>query len=397
MTLSDFIQLPFLRTPSEREKAVDYYQYVLEKLTVFEKSLVEVENFEIAGLSKWHEIDNIKLIYATANQLKNTVIKVLQLYYDGKPSDAYLAFKDGMDKGVGQVNTPKTNFNFTRIRNGDNLFRLRIGEVGHNFDPCELFHIPMNQREIVASQRFSIPGYPCLYFSNSTYLCWLELGKPDIFKCHASLFQPINDPKSLEEITLLDLSNNHPKLLKTAQKDSPNWDGSIFRYLSLWPLILSTSVKVKFKNRYFKPEYIIPQLLLQYIKDQKSNGGVKIHGIKYSSTHYNLYNTNNDFYNIAIPIYSSTNESYCNFLTKKFKFTIPYSWEHLNLLNTEFQNILLYILEDKSKYKEISEKKFELIPSDPQDYNISKFGMMERYLNECKMIRIDTNGEVLEI
>ncbi|MFW1494652.1 hypothetical protein ACEV9S_24505, partial [Vibrio parahaemolyticus] len=47
-----------------------------------------------------------------------------------------------------------------------------------------------------------------------------------------------------------------------------------------WPLIAACSIRVKNPSDNFKPEYIIPQLLLQWARDYKS-----IDGIRYTSTH----------------------------------------------------------------------------------------------------------------
>ena len=43
----------------------------------------------------------------------------------------------------------------------------------------DLFHVPFEEREKLASQRYSIPGVPCLYLGSSAYVCWEELGRPE--------------------------------------------------------------------------------------------------------------------------------------------------------------------------------------------------------------------------
>lgn len=391
MTIKEFLKLPFLKAPFERPANQDFYSYALENLILFSDELKKVENFIVVEQNHWKGMENVRLVQESSNNLKNSVIKVLQLYLDGKPSEGYVALKAGLESG--EANLPNWNFGVVDIKEDENLFRIRTCENTFSFKPCELFHIPMNQREVVSSQRFSIPGYPCLYFSNSTYLCWLELGKPDLMKSHTSLFQVFNDPNGFENIVLLDLTNSHSKLLAEADKNVSKWDSTLFRFLSLWPLIFITSVKVRDRSKYFKPEYIIPQLLLQYVKESGfGKNKISLHGIKYSSTHYNKYKNKPNFYNVAIPIRSSTIEPYCNFLTNKFQFTVPCSWEHLNLLNVEME-----LLEKNKDLKAKSvEKLVEFTTDNPSDYYTSKFGIMEAYLEGCKKIRIDVNGEVIQ-
>ena len=41
-----------------------------------------------------------------------------------------------------------------------------------------MFHIPFNKRGKVETQRYSAPGYPCLYLGSSVNACWEELGQP---------------------------------------------------------------------------------------------------------------------------------------------------------------------------------------------------------------------------
>jgi hypothetical protein len=217
------------------------------------------------------------------------------------------------------------------------------------------------------------------------------LRKPNIYNCHASRFKVVNDPDGFEPIRLIDLTNIHPSLIKNTK--TGKWDGRVFRYLTLWPLIYATSVKVKFTDSSFKPEYVIPQLLMQYIKDSSAHGGIKIHGIKYSSTHYDLYNGADLMYNIAIPIHGSSSEQFCNFLTKKFRFNEPASWRNINNSHSNINHIFTEVKQFLRKKKHYAKKNNSLTPDIIKQYNKSPFGKMEVYLDNCDLIRITINGE----
>ena len=45
-------------------------------------------------------------------------------------------------------------------------------------DLVEMFHIKYELRGKVQTQRCSFPGLPCLYLGCSSYVCWLELNRP---------------------------------------------------------------------------------------------------------------------------------------------------------------------------------------------------------------------------
>ena len=42
----------------------------------------------------------------------------------------------------------------------------------------EMLHVPLTKRSLISSNRFSLPGIPCLYIASTTYCCWKELEEP---------------------------------------------------------------------------------------------------------------------------------------------------------------------------------------------------------------------------
>lgn len=56
------------------------------------------------------------------------------------------------------------------------FYRMRkIEDRRTNITYDEMFHIPLNKRRMVTTQRYSTPGYPCLYLGKSIYTCWEEM------------------------------------------------------------------------------------------------------------------------------------------------------------------------------------------------------------------------------
>ena len=78
--------------------------------------------------------------------------------------------------------------------------------------------------------------------------------------------------------------------------------------------------KAKEPDVSFKPEYIISQLLLQYVSQEY----VRMAGIQYPSTKIDYRNLQNIRpYNYVFPVKSNNREGFCNWLVRGFHLTMP--------------------------------------------------------------------------
>src|SRR5690606_2185519 len=118
--------------------------------------------------------------------------------YKGKPKNSY----DCLAKFMNEAKINELLDKSSTINVNTKLFRTRLGNPSKKFDRKDLFHIPFHLRGIIRTQRFSIPGFPCLYLSNSVYLNWEELQQPEFNKMHCCRFENTRDLK------LLDLTYN---------------------------------------------------------------------------------------------------------------------------------------------------------------------------------------------
>ncbi len=66
------------------------------------------------------------------------------------------------------------------------FFRCRIGDPSNSYTAKDMLHLPKKLRSISGNYRFSIPGNPSLYLSNSTYGCWIESGFPQATEFNVS-------------------------------------------------------------------------------------------------------------------------------------------------------------------------------------------------------------------
>jgi hypothetical protein len=98
-------------------------------------------------------------------------------------------------------------------------------------------------------------------------------------------------------------------------------------YLNLFPLILACSVIVKETDKPFKPEYIIPQLTLEWIRSNAlSKINEKIRGIAYSSTKITTDDVDlpSKLFNVVMPaVIPSQDNTSCDRLRNILRMTVP--------------------------------------------------------------------------
>lgn len=76
------------------------------------------------------------------------------------------------------------------IDEGAETYRMRIVQLEEQrkLKAKDMFHIPLDKRGLVETQKFSVPGYPYLYLANNVYGCWEEMGRPDFGTVMVSKF-----------------------------------------------------------------------------------------------------------------------------------------------------------------------------------------------------------------
>ncbi|ABX41304.1 hypothetical protein [Lachnoclostridium phytofermentans] len=156
----------------------------------------------------------------------------------------------------------------------DQLYKARTGSF-QPFSEDEMLHIPFNKRGLVQNQRYSINGMPCLYLGTSTYVCWEELSRPDFNSFWVSRYE-VKDTR----LKILNLSYTLQDIMNYKNHNSNDYEleRTLIEYFLYWIIQCACSIFVKNKNRVFKEEHIIPQLIMQNIRR------TDIDGIMYFST-----------------------------------------------------------------------------------------------------------------
>lgn len=293
----------------------------------------------------------------------NTIKEIVTLQCQGKHSEAFAKLPDIIKNRV-----------ITYSSDHPSLYRMRKLEANEKLGYRDMFHIPLEKRGKVKTQRYSVPGYPCLYMGESINACWEEMGRPSSWMVSELTYN--------NSMILVDLRIPNKKLFYIPA----------YSTLLRFPLIIACMVPVLNDKDDYKPEYIIPQLLMEYIFSGYNRGYKReytcedfyntIHGIRYTSVHKNtdFGFPNEKFDNIVIPIVEATkNRGHCPVLCEQFQITEPTCGEYEHIRGESSVDL------GKAGYD--SEEQLK------RNYEVSMFGKMEERLKQRKSNKITNEDE----
>lgn len=265
-------------------------------------------------------------IIKKVSDFRKYYMQMMSCYYRGQHAKAYQKFKTSLkqlDVNEGMFLVP--------IKERD-FYRARICDNSKGYALEEMWHIPFDKRGIVKTERFSFPGLPCLYFGASAYSCWIEMNCPEYNAFQVAHARCVEE--NIGDAMIFDISITPSYMQQLISKGSVE---NINTYLLLWPVIAMSMVQVSDKDAYFKPEYIFPQFLMEYI----SSGELKtrnVIGIKYASTKVSSaeqYNSPNRTYACYVfPTSTNMDRKYDDIrIQKYFKLTGTISGTNQNMLS----------------------------------------------------------------
>jgi hypothetical protein len=268
----------------------------LDSITEFIES--QSKNIPNDSLEK-NEIERFTKNFAdTVENIKLTIAE----YYNGRPDVAYKTFETTLNDLFQRGILPKKLFQRTPF------YRLRVFTEKPFTKREEIFHIPFKKRTLVAPQRYSIAGYPCLYLSNSVYTAWEELHRPSL--------DSVGFAKFMSSYSLYFVNLSLQDFTKFIQETEDCL--SFFENIVLCPILIVCSIKVAHPTHPFKPEYIFPQFVLRWCKSEDD-----YHGVMYDSTRIHS-KSQGTFHNFVIPVADyQRNTDFCPDLTAKLKLTVP--------------------------------------------------------------------------
>lgn len=365
MNLSEFLKNPLIQLPADRTSAgfIDFLQVRLSEYAgMLDRLTAPAQVGDVLA-------DRRSAIDAFCEHGSSVAREI----FEGHPHRAYDTFVNLIEPFWPVIQNsvrPRTDRSGIRF-----LYRTRI-EWGGPLTRGELFHIPFQMRERVATQRYSIPGLPCLYLGGSLYTCWAEMGRPSFHEMYASAFWFAPG----QTTSIIDMSCRSDRLaiyvddtgaVRGNDADDLEFNTAMLAdYVSLWPLAFLCSIRVQNRAAPFKPEYIVPQILLQWITQEKE----EIDGICYPSAHVNGPADENRIpvCNFVFPSRRIAADGYCSHLSGKFHMTLPQNCQLLKAVNAG----------DDINVHAWPTYKFEFIAGRPEDYRRTDFGAIEARLNK---------------
>ena len=140
------------------------------------------------------------------------------------------------------------------------FFRARLSDTAQTFAARDMLHHPFKLRGKTGNYRFSIAGVTSLYLANSSYGCWIEMGRPSEHDFNVSPF--VLDGS--QRIFNLAVMTRHIYRLEN--------DDDVHCWIKLLVLMIATSYKIEETNRIFKSEYIVSQSIMLACKQLGYDG-----------------------------------------------------------------------------------------------------------------------------
>ncbi|EMS71287.1 hypothetical protein [Ruminiclostridium cellobioparum] len=323
-------------------------------------TLTNLFNKYLDLISHFKGIDIVKI-----QNICDCLLRCIECYHKGFPSKAYIKMNETM-KVLGTE--PLRKYNKTGIIDNDfeetlNLYRIRNIQPNIKYERKDIFHTPYNLRSKVASCRYSISGYPSLYLGTSIKLCCEETKISSLNDLTiAALFRfdrniRNNGNLNIEVIELgikpsdFIVFNRGERYKTDSYADAITIDKRLRRdhldeidltnplkmisYLYWYPLIAACSFIRVCKSDPFASEYIIPQLLMQWVRAKVSQN--KLVGIRYFSCA--SIRASEFGFNYVFPVSGKEKfgkENYCSVLRRAFILTMPrYIYEYSSIKGCE--------------------------------------------------------------
>jgi hypothetical protein len=202
-------------------------------------------------------------------------------------------------------------------------------------------------------------------------VCWEEVGRPAFHKLAVACFDAEKSMNILDfgyrPSVIIDL---HEPVNQTVSFFTLEYMSS---YLICWPLLAACSIRTPHRGSAFIEEYIIPQLLLQWLRDE----AFKIDGIRYFSMQVNQGSKAPRLaINYAFPVRTNALSGHCSQLKTRFSFTLPVPW------------ILLDSVDLRNPATERRNEPYSLNPETGIIYDDTIFGKLEEQLDLLERVQL---------
>jgi hypothetical protein len=254
---------------------IDFYRYVVSHLEHYIEQIRKIPEEELIAISDGKLPSIITPItkrrfLSIANSVSNNLISVLQEYYKGDILNACQHLNKLLLCRFNYLTESYISCFEAKIKYKKAIF-YRMRDISDGVD-INCNHVPFTQRSRSSFGRFSLPGIPCIYLSDSKETASAEL--KDLGKGKKRWYSEFYSQKDL-----LFYDVHIPSVADI--KEMNQYDK--FRSLLTYPIKLMCSKKTNRDSGMFHEEYFIPQILcfvLLVSKEEKFS----YKGISYSST-----------------------------------------------------------------------------------------------------------------
>ena len=175
MNLDNFYNGTIRKLPVVREHE-DFRDDVRVCLSEYIENVESLDNNLFASDAEKQDI------VAKIQEQSDQISEIINSYYEGQHAVAFEKFQQLFNAPNGIITNiqsyiiqPRSSVTYydeeeevLRSKEVPNIwFRARIFDNKQEHTFKEMFHIPLNKREIVNTQTYSAPGYPCLYLGNT--------------------------------------------------------------------------------------------------------------------------------------------------------------------------------------------------------------------------------------
>lgn len=235
-----------LYAPFVVDRDTEYYTNLRQKYALV------LEQAQKAGADD----ESVRII----NKFREKILESMRCYYKADLEKSSIIIRN-LIKDIGEepfaVNTLANSAAFPGMHDEElQFFRCRLGNPSSAFKAQDMLHLPAKMRAKSGNYRFSIPGNPSLYLSNSSYGCWIETG-----------FPPENDFNVAP--VLMDGKQkifNLAIAIRDFTKLNEFEENRVHCWLKLFMLTIATSYKIMEAGRSFKSEYVISQAVMMACK-----------------------------------------------------------------------------------------------------------------------------------
>ena len=241
-----------LYAPFVIEKDCDYYGDLKKRFNIMLKQAID------SGADE----TSIKII----NKYKEKILEAVRCYYRAdiaKSNTIILNLIKDIGENSFAVNTLQNSDAFPGVKSEElQFFRCRLGNPSVGYSAKDMLYLPLNMRAKSGNYRFSIPGNPSLYLSNSSYGCWIETGCPPENEFNVSPAILDGTQKILNLAVSIRLFFGLNEFEET----------KVHIWLKLLMLYIATSYRIKEEGRTFKSEYLVSQAVMMACKKLKYDG-----------------------------------------------------------------------------------------------------------------------------